>query len=408
MSNIHKIEASKFKTNTISIRFATKLTRENITSRALLPSILYSGCKKYPTKRLLTLELEKLYDASIGFSMTRLGALSVISIDIIYISDRYLPKSIEDRIIDLLEDVILNPLVDENGFMNERLQEEKRLLEETIKSIDDDKTDYALKKLKEHMYKDENFGILGTGYIEDFSTITTSSLYDEYVNMINCDFVDVIVSGDVNTNRLERLFSNSVTTVRPNYEFQDNKDVIEYTVYNERQNIKQSKLNIGYRCGITQKDDEYFAMVVLNSLLGSAPNNILFQTVREENSLCYYIRSSYLPFKGTIHIYLGIKNENYKKALELISAQILRLVNGDFSEKLLINAKKYLINNYKELFDRQMSIVSKAYYDVYLQRNISFDDMIKRIQDISRIDIMEAAKAIVADTEFYLIGAEDE
>ncbi|XMB66569.1 pitrilysin family protein [Mycoplasmatota bacterium zrk1] len=405
--DIHMIETDKFKTNTISIKFTSELKRENITKRALLPSILYSGCKKYKTKRELVMYLEELYDASISLSMSKVGNLSIISISINYINEEYIGEEMLPKVIDLFKEVVFNPLIIDEGFDKEKLLEEKRLLSENIDSLNDDKTGYALDKMKEYMYENEKIKIKAIGYKEDLDSITAENLYEEYKYMIENDKVDVIVAGKFNDLTPFEDFSFSNKEIVSCLDL-ETKDIHKTEEYKEIQDVNQAKLNIGYRTEIRFNDELYYAMVVGNSLLGSAPNSMLFQTVREEHSLCYYIRSVYNPYKGVIHLYSGINADTYENAYKIISEQIEKLKKGDFSDQLLHNVKKSLVNDILEMMDRQATLISKAYQDILIGREFGIETMIETIENITREDIMSAASRIKEDTIFLLTNKEGE
>ena len=49
-----------------------------------------------------------------------------------------------------------------------------------------------------------------------------------------------------------------------------------------KQELKQSKLHIGYRTFITYKDEDYFALQLFNGLFGGFSHSKLFVNVREK------------------------------------------------------------------------------------------------------------------------------
>lgn len=59
--DVHFIHTKKFKTIHLSLKFMAKLTRENVTKRALLPYVLQQGTKNFPTAIKLRQHLDELY-----------------------------------------------------------------------------------------------------------------------------------------------------------------------------------------------------------------------------------------------------------------------------------------------------------------------------------------------------------
>lgn len=60
---LHFIQTKKFKTINIIVKLKSKLDKETITKRALLPYILKQGTKTYPDRSALQLKLDDLYGA---------------------------------------------------------------------------------------------------------------------------------------------------------------------------------------------------------------------------------------------------------------------------------------------------------------------------------------------------------
>ncbi len=401
----HFIKTDKFKTNTISIRFASNIDRSRITERVLLPSILYSGSRKYNSKRKINLLMEEMYDSSISFSMSKLGLSSVINISVSFVSDSYLKEPMVEDIVDFLNEVIFNPFVENEEFRQSSVDEEKRLLKEYFDSIKDDKTEYALRRMKEHLYGVEEFGISAIGYLEDLENIDGKTLYQEYLRMIQTDSAEIIITGDYeNTdflNKLDLSGNHQVTVIdKP----KDTRPLREIT---ETMKLNQAKLNLGLRTGITHDSELYIPMIVANSVLGSSPNNLLFKTVREEHSLCYYIRSAYIPFNGAMYIYSGVSDSNIQKATKLILNEIENLKQGRFDSELLINSKKVLINDLLESLDRQSAIGGRVY--LYNQVGKVFDlyKIMDDINAVSKKQVMEVASHIELELKYALSNKED-
>ena len=66
---------------------------------------------------------------------------------------------------------------------------------------------------------------------------------------------------------------------------EDEKEIIE------KLDVKQGKLNIGFRTNIFYGDSEYFALQLFNGLFGGFSHSKLFINVREKASLAYYASS---------------------------------------------------------------------------------------------------------------------
>ncbi len=401
----HFVKTDKFKTNTISIRFASPIDKSRVTSRVLLPSLLYSGSAKYDSKRKINLFMEKQYDASIGFSMSKLGLSSVISISISFVSDSYMSKPILGEIIDFLKEVIYNPNISNNSFRKSSVLEEKRLLKEYFESIKDDKSEYAFREMKVQMYKDEEFGISAIGYLEDLKKIDGKVIYSEYMRMINEDSVEVVLTGDFeNTDFLNDLPLGNNYKINV-LDVPKKAKPVRYIT--ETMKLNQAKLNLGFRTSITHDNDQYYSMVLANSILGSAPNNLLFEELREKHALCYYANSSYSPFNGAMYITSGVNDSNLIKAKDLILEQIELLKQGKFEDSLLINAKRVLINDLLESMDRQAALGGRVYVYHQVGKVFNLENITKAINAVTKEEIMASAATIDLEIVYALSNEED-
>ena len=84
---------------------------------------------------------------------------------------------------------------------------------------------------------------------------------------------------------------------------------------------------------------DYEAELLLCSILGQSQKNLMFDEIREKNSLCYSISSSIIRFDGAILIHTGVNRKDVTKVLNLIETQMDRLLNMDYDDAYLEIAK---------------------------------------------------------------------
>ena len=84
--NIHVVETKKFKTVTVKVNFKRILKKEEIAYRNVLINVLCDSTKDYPTKRLMDLACEDLYDLSYQGSNYISGKYSVVGFDIVFLN----------------------------------------------------------------------------------------------------------------------------------------------------------------------------------------------------------------------------------------------------------------------------------------------------------------------------------
>ena len=132
----------------------------------------------------------------------------------------------------------------------------------------------------------------------------------------------------------------------------------------------------------------------------------MFDEIREKNSLCYSINSSVIRFDGALLIHTGVNRKDVNKVLNLIETQIDRLLNMDYDDSYLEIAKMDFKDRIISGLDRPLSLIAQAFLDDLLHRELTTEQRIERIMQVTKEDISRvalqmnlASVAIVAEKE---------
>lgn len=407
---IHLLNTDKFKTNLFAVFLTTKLDRENVTKNALISMILRRGSKTLNSQEEISKKMEELYGASFDCGLDKTGDNQILKFYIEAINDKYLPihsENISKSVLNNLFDIIFNPYVENDGFNKNYLEQEKYNLRQRIEGKKDDKGRYALERIIEEMFKNEPYGLYKFGYVEDLDEIDEKNLYKYYKKLINTCKIDIFLSGDFNEqikenikedNNIKKLEERNSEFLMPNMfntEYSGEKNVIE------TMEVSQGKLVIGLNVNISSEEERYAALIY-NSILGGTANSKLFQNVREKAHLAYVASSSYYRFKNIIIINSGIEISNYEKALKLIREQIEEMKKGNFTEEDLLNSKKVIIAAIKTISDEQDTSITYYFGQELSKTNISEDEYIKKIEDIRKENVIDIANKIQINTIYFL------
>jgi predicted Zn-dependent peptidase len=408
---VHMIPTVKYKTNTLVLRLKAPLSEETVTYRALLPYVLQSGTKKLPSPKGIRQYLEELYGASLAVDVSKKGEDHIISIYMDVANEVYLQDAtpLLEKTIAMLADVLLHPAEENGAFISSIVESEKRSLMQRIESVYDDKMRYANERLIEEMCKEEPYRLSANGLKESVSSITSQSLYEYYKKALSEDCIDLYLVGDLPEETLsliEKYFSLPERSAA-SCQTQETaaKQVKEQEVV-DKQDLKQSKLNIGYRTHITYKDPDYFALQVFNGLFGGFSHSKLFINVREKNSLAYYAASRYESHKGLLFVMSGIEAKNYEKAVNIIKEQLTAMQNGDFTEEELSQTKAVINNQILEIIDTPRGLVEMLYHNVIAGTERPLDGWEEEINSVTKEQVIAVAKKVELDTVYFLQGLE--
>lgn len=410
---LHTLNTSKFKTNTLVLKLKSALTEENVTKRALLPYVLQTATNTYKTSTELRIYLDELYGATLNVDLSKKGEFHIITFRIDIANEKFLKDStpLLQKAINLLADVLLHPLVEGGYFSSSIVENEKRTLKQRIQSIYDDKMRYSSHRLVEEMCKNEPYRLAANGVKDDVDTITAQNLYEYYEQVLNTDDIHLYAIGDLDEeeviNFVEKAFPLK-SRQKSLHEVNKGKNVTSENEVIDRDDVKQGKLNIGYRTNITYNDSLYPALQVFNGIFGGFSHSKLFINVREKESLAYYAASRVESHKGLLLVMSGIDFSNYEKAVKIIKEQMVEMQNGNFTDNEIAQTKAVIKNQILETIDTPRGQVEILYNNEFgsIDRK-AIEDIISNIENVTKEDIINVAKQIQLDTIYFLTGKED-
>lgn len=411
---LHLIINDNFKTDFTVIFLSIPLKKENVSENALIPAVLRSGSKKYPNYKALTEELEMMYGASFDCGIDKNGDNLILKFYIESINDKYLPEENNNLIksLQILLDLLCNPLVENNAFKKEYVDIEKNNLELLINAQKDDKNIYAFEKCINIMYKNSGFGLSKYGNIEDVNKITPESLYKQYINLINNAKIDIFVSGnfekeeileEINRNELIKKIEPREESINSNHFKNEIKEEIknpEEIV--EDMNVAQGKLVIGLDILPNDFEDFRFIAIIYNAIFGNGVNSKLFQIVREKESLAYTAKSEYITQKNNIFIRCGIECDKYPKTTELIKKLLDDMKAGNFTEEDISKAKEYIDAGIDGIEAEQDTQIIYLFGQELSKLPLTVQEYKDNIKKVKKEDIVKFANFVQINTLYFL------
>jgi predicted Zn-dependent peptidase len=408
---LHVIETDKYKTNTFVWKMKAPLTKEDVTKRALLPQVLQSSTSKYPTTTALRSYLDELYGATLFIDLAKKGEYHIISFTLEIANEKFLSDTtpLLKRGFELLSEVLTKPNVLGNAFDQDTVNKEKRTLKQRIQSVYDDKMRYSNVRLLQEMCKDEPYALQVNGEAEDVEAITAETLFDYYNKAFSEDEMDLYVIGDVKEDEVKSLADDLLKfEERSPKKIETSEQQIKDKVHEikEEQDVKQGKLNIGYRTNIIYGDSDYFALQLFNGIFGGFSHSKLFINVREKASLAYYVSSRLESHKGLMMVMSGIDLKNYDQAVGIIRDQLEAMKKGDFTDQELVQTKAVIRNQILETIDTSRGLTEILYHNVVAGKEIKLDQWITDMEKTTKEEIIAVANKIKLDTIYFLTGTE--
>jgi len=409
--NLHMIKTDRFKTVNVQIILSDRIKKEDITKRNFLSDILTYSSKLYPSKKAISIASQDLYAANIYATSYRLGNYYNTDVNLYFLNEKYSEEGMTEKSMEFLSELIFNPNVNDNKFDSNSFNVIKNNMRIQIESVKEDTRKYSMIKMLENMGKDMPYSYHGFGYVEDLEKITEENLYEYYKDFIKKSNVEIFVIGDIDFGKIEKI-------IRDKFKFnvykkrKDSPTIIHESIrsraktFIEEDEINQSKLTIGCKLsGLTDFEKNY-VLTLYNIILGGGSESLLFQNVREKNSLCYYVTSSSNKVDNLIMISSGIAKKNFKKTLSLIKTEMKNIEKGNFDEEIINRAKIRYNSIIDEIYDYPNQIISAYYASEIL--GVDFPDVRKKkIMEVTKEDIVKMSKKVKMDT-IYLLGGKEQ
>lgn len=394
---------SKFKTNLVQLVILNQLEKKTVSKNALIPFILYRGSERYPNSRDFKIILDELYGAELNVSVWKRGEVQIINFSLEIVNEKFLPtdEPLLKKGIALLKELVLNPY-----FTDEFFQQERDFIIDEIKSIINDKYSYSLLRSYQEMCHNEPYSLHKLGVIEEHKRLTREKVYEQYEKMIRYSKILLFVIGDVDEEKVYEDFNeNFIFKHKQDEEY--NKTIVRDSVdevkeIEERLNVQQGKLVLGFRTGISKSDKLYYPLLMFNGILGAFPHSKLFQNVREKESLAYYASSNIESTKGLLVINSGIEFTNYSKTKDIIIEQIEEIRNGNISDEEFNWTQNSLISSFESMGDNIKGLFSHYLLGLINQQQESIGDSINRLSMVNKEDIINVGKKIKLDTVYFL------
>ncbi|MFN3396726.1 MAG: M16 family metallopeptidase, partial [Thermodesulfovibrionales bacterium] len=310
----------------------------------LTAELLTEGTKKRTAKDISE-EIEFIgasLDSSAGSDFSTIN-LSVLKKDI-------------DTGFEIFSDILLNPT-----FPEEEIKRKKDIIIGSLRQSEEDPSFVVDRVFRKEVYGDHPYGRLITGTEETISRINREDIVKFHHDYYRPNNAILSIVGDITSEELQNLIDkylakwekSSIPAEPKVSEVAKGKKVIQID-----KDLTQANIIIGNR-GIKREDPDYYAVAVMNYILGGGGfSSRLMQTIRDEMGLAYDIHSFFDSRKkgGLFSINVQTKNETANTVIEEILKELKRIKTESVSDQELDDAKAYLTGSFTRRFDTNRKI----------------------------------------------------
>jgi zinc protease len=298
-----------------------------------------------------------------------------------------------DRILELMADAVINPLLTEEEFQKEK---EKAIegIKSNKKSVDvvAGRVGSALAYGLNHPYGE----FVTEESVGKVTLENVNAFYQKYFNPKNAYLV---VVGDVDFMTVERQIRKHFGAWESNLDIvmtvPEAMPNVQYAQINfvDMPNAVQSNISLTNNVDLKMNDADYHAVLIANKILGGGFNSYLNMNLREEHGYTYGARSSVGADKYAARFRAGasVRNAVTDSAVVQTLKEIKRIKTEPVTAEALANAKAKYVGDFVLALENPQTIaryalniklndLPKDFYTTYLQKINAVT-----IEDVNRV-----------------------
>lgn len=402
-------QTTQFKTTVIQL-FIDRPFDDNYSLFALLPHVLRRGSVDHPDTLALARRWDQLYGANFGVGTHRLGERHVLEMQLELADEALLPVS-EPLLaagLHTLAGLLIRPLVRDEAFLTEYVEQEKAAQIRAIQSLYNDKAEYAHQRCVQEMFRGETFSRIAIGDALQVAAIQADGLLQFHRDVLRQANFRLFITGNVVPSAVkqlcEQVFTQPLGIARQPIVSPTMPISRPVQTLVEEQPVAQGKLVIAYRTGIDRRDPLFPALSIYNGILGGFGHSKLFQNVREQASLAYECSSDLIATKGVLLVEAGIAPDDLDAARLIIDQQFAAMRLGQFSEEEWQKTVLAILNALRGLGDRPMRL-ALTHFDRLVNGVESSDEQVMDgLRQVTREQVIAVANRLEPDTVYFLRG----
>ena len=334
--------------------------------------------------------------AEVGRALELLGASLQVSVGLDYTEVYGLSSAAHfEEMLRLLAEVVTQP-----SFAAEELEKQRQLALEFLRSQRDDAFQATYLAFREMLYDDSAYGRAAAGTEAGLKALTREQVVNLYESYYGPNNAVLAVSGNVDAPRAMKVIAQAFSGWRraalpTEARSPGSPAALTESVVEVREGpVESAALILGFAAPAAGEQD-FFALQVMESLLGGGMSSRLSRRLREEWGLAYEVTCFYPTLRGESHFaaYLLTDPARMAEAKDLVVAELERLRREPVPAAELRRAKAFLLGSYALAHQRtKQQAYYLAWYEL-LGLGAEFDEEYpKGIEAVTAEQVQQAAQ----------------
>jgi predicted Zn-dependent peptidase len=307
-------------------------------------------------------------------------------------------------LVELFTDLLANSL-----FSDEEIERERQVILQEMHMVEDMPDDHIHDLFAERLWGNHPLGKTILGSHEIVAAMDSRKLREYVQKYYTTDKIVISAAGKVDHDDFvslwEKAFEKLGQTSDPVLKR------IEPALLPSNRKIyakplEQVHILLG-AYGLSVIDEDRFAYLLLNILLGGNMSSRLFQEIREKRGLAYSIYSYIASYSdsGYQAIYLGVDRQSVNESLALITREIAKLQNTPVTGSELANAKDFVKSGLYLSMENMEAIMTRiARNELYFGKYLTLEEVVASIDRVTDEDIIRLASRVFGRQELTLTG----
>ena len=332
-------------------------------------------------------EIDELLESIAASVETRVGSDSAS----IYMS---VLKEDIDTVLEIMADILQNP-----AFPEDKIELAKIEQTSAIARRNDNPGSIAQREYYKLIYGPDSVYARQTEYAA-INSITRGELVAFHKQYFLPNNARLAVWGDFDTTemveKITKAFDmwkqgNILLSYIPDvtYDFPTTVNLIR------KDDINQSNIYLGHIGGV-MNDPDYFALILMNRVLGQGFTSRLFRNIRSRMGLAYSVFGNYsseYDHPGVFFVGCQTKSAETVKAVEAMKNEIRRMAEVEVTKEELEIARESFLNTFVFNFDSKAEIISRLVtYDYYGYPEDFLFQMKRNVEEVTGADILRVSQ----------------
>jgi len=291
---------------------------------------------------------------------------------------------------------VISDMIQRSTFPESEIEKERGVIIQEIGMTNDTPDDVVFDHYQAAAYPGQALGapILGTASI--VQNMSKQTLHDYVTHFYTPQNLVLSAAGNLNHDEIVKWAQMYFCDLPANQNKPDLSAQYQGGDVRHEKDLEQSHIVLGFQ-GIHKSHNNYYASILMSTIMGGGMSSRLFQEVREKRGLVYSVYSSHTAYidDGQFEIYAGTGPEKLKELTPVLCDEVNKLKSDLVSAEELNRAKSQIRSSILMGRESMLSRVNRqAKHMIHQNEIVDINAIIQKIENVSADQILQTAQGV--------------